>query len=112
MWIRRRGVKVASRPPARRPGPDQDDAGDAGHIKKTCPHCKSRVSERAARCRHCGYYFPEKSSPWAAGPALGVGFPLVMMGILTLFIAGSSTKWLVAASGMVLVGLLFFFHPR
>jgi uncharacterized membrane protein len=43
---------------------------------------------------------------------MGVGFPLVMMGVLTMFIAGSSTKWLVVAGGMVLVGLLFFFHPR
>ena len=80
--------------------------------KKTCPRCKARVSERAGRCRRCGYRFPEKSSPWAAGPALGVGFPLVMMGVLTLFIAGSSTWFVVLAGAMVLVGLLFFFHPR
>jgi hypothetical protein len=81
-------------------------------MKKTCPQCKNRVSERAARCRHCGYFFPEKSSPWAAGPALGVGFPLVLMGVLTMFIAGSSTLILVVAGAIVLVGLLFFFHPR
>ena len=81
-------------------------------MKKTCPRCKSRVSERAARCRHCKYYFPEKSSPWAAGPGLGVGFPLVMMGVLTLFFAGSSTFFVVVAGTMVLVGLLLFFHPR
>jgi hypothetical protein len=81
--------------------------------KKTCPRCESRVSERAARCRHCGYNFPEKSSPWAAGPGLGVGFPLVLMGVLTLFIvAGSSTFLVIVAAAMVLVGLLFFFHPR
>lgn len=85
---------------------------DGWRMKKTCPNCKSRVNERAARCRHCRYYFPEKSSPWAAGPAMGVGFPLVMMGVLTMFIAGDETMWLVAAGGMVLVGLLFFFHPR
>jgi len=80
--------------------------------KKTCPRCKKRVSERAARCRHCGYFFPEKSSPWAAGPALGVGFPLVLMGVLTLFFAGRSTILVILAAGMVLVGVLFFFHPR
>jgi hypothetical protein len=83
-----------------------------GMAKKTCPRCKRRVSERAARCRHCGYAFPEKSSPWAAGPALGAGFPLVMMGVLTLFIAGRSAVFLVVAAAMVLVGLLLFFHPR
>jgi hypothetical protein len=81
-------------------------------MKKTCPDCKNRVSERAARCRHCGYYFPEKSSPWAAGPALGAGFPLVMMGVLTLFLAGSSTGLVVIGGGLTLVGLLLFFHPR
>jgi ribosomal protein L40E len=81
-------------------------------LKKTCPRCKRRVSERAARCRHCGYRFPEKSSPWAAGPALGAGFPLVMMGVLTLFVAGSSPALVVVAAGMVFVGLLLFFHPR
>jgi hypothetical protein len=80
--------------------------------KKTCPRCKSRVSERAARCRHCGYFFPEKASPWAAGPALGVGFPLVMIGVLTMFIAGTSFFLVLLAGAMVLVGLLLFFHPR
>jgi uncharacterized protein UPF0547 len=81
-------------------------------MKKTCPHCKDRVSERAARCRHCGYNFPEKASPWAAGPSLGVGFPLVMMGVLTMFFAGGSTGLVLLAGAMVLVGLLLFFHPR
>jgi hypothetical protein len=80
--------------------------------KKTCPRCKSRVSERAARCRHCRYAFPEKSSPWAAGPSLGAGFPLVMMGVLTMFIAGDSTALVIVAGAMVLAGLLLFFHPR
>jgi Uncharacterised protein family UPF0547 len=80
--------------------------------KKTCPSCQRRVSERAARCRHCGYYFPEKSSPWAAGPALGAGFPLAMMGVLTLFFAGSSTVLVILGAAMTLVGLLLFFHPR
>jgi hypothetical protein len=81
-------------------------------VKKTCPRCKKLVSERAARCRQCGYNFPEKSSPWAAGPSLGVGFPLVMMGVLTLFFSGRSTPLIVLAGAMVLVGLLLFFHPR
>jgi ribosomal protein L40E len=80
--------------------------------KKTCPRCKSRVSERAARCRHCGYYFPEKSSPWAAGPAYGVGFPLVLMGVMTMFIISLSTPLVLLAGAVALVGFLFFFHPR
>ena len=79
--------------------------------KKTCPRCKRRVSERAARCRQCGYFFPEKSSPWAAGPAVGVGGPLVLVGVLTLFIVGVS-PWMVLAAAVVFVGLLLFFHPR
>jgi len=81
-------------------------------MKKTCPRCKQRVSERAARCRHCRYAFPEKSSPWAAGPSLGVGFPLAMMGILTLFIAGRSVGYLIVGAAMTLAGILLFFHPR
>jgi hypothetical protein len=81
-------------------------------MKKTCPRCKKRVSERAARCRQCGYHFPEKASPWAAGPALGAGFPLAMMGVLILFIAGISNVLVIVAAGMVLVGVLLFFHPR
>jgi Uncharacterised protein family UPF0547 len=80
--------------------------------KKTCPRCKERVSERAARCRHCGYSFPEKSSPWAAGPAYGVGFPLVVMGVLTVFLAGSSTAFLVIGGVMTFAGLVACFHPR
>jgi hypothetical protein len=80
--------------------------------KKTCPRCQSRVSERASRCRHCGYFFPEKASPWAAGPALGVGFPLVLMGMLTLFLVGASTTLVLGAGALVLVGFMLFFHPR
>jgi hypothetical protein len=80
--------------------------------KKTCPHCKSRVRESAARCRHCGYSFPEKSSPWAAGPAYGVGLPLVLMGLLTMFIVGASTTLVIGAGAVVLLGVLLFFHPR
>jgi hypothetical protein len=80
--------------------------------KKTCPRCDKRVSERAARCRQCGYFFPEKSSPWAAGPAYGVGFPLVLMGVFTMFILGLSTGLVLAAGAVALVGFLLFFHPR
>jgi hypothetical protein len=35
-----------------------------------------------------------------------------MMGVLTLFVAGSSPALVVVAAGMVFVGLLLFFHPR
>jgi hypothetical protein len=80
--------------------------------KKSCPRCKNRVSENASRCRRCGYSFPEKSSPWAAGPAYGVGFPLVLMGVLTMFILGASTGLVLGAGAVVLVGFLLFFHPR
>ena len=80
--------------------------------KKTCPRCRRRVSERASRCRGCGYFFPEKASPWAAGPAFGVGFPLVLMGVLTMFILGASTPLVLAAGAVALVGFLLFFHPR
>jgi hypothetical protein len=80
--------------------------------KKTCPRCKERVSERAARCRHCGYSFPEKSSPWAAGPALGAGFPLMMTGVLMLFFSGGTTWLIVVAGALVFVGLLLSLHPR
>ena len=80
--------------------------------KKTCPSCKRRVSERAARCRHCGYFFPEKSSPRAAGAAYGVGFPLVLIGVFTMFILGISTGLVLAAGAMALVGFLLFLDPR
>jgi hypothetical protein len=70
------------------------------------------VSERAGRCRHCRYYFPEKSSPWSAGPSLSAGFPLVMMGVLLLFLAGSSTVLVLGGAAMTLVGALLAFHPR
>jgi hypothetical protein len=80
--------------------------------KKTCPQCKRRVRESAARCRGCGYSFPEKSSPWPAGPAYGVGFPLVLMGVFTMFILGISWELVLAAAGIAMIGTLFFFHPR
>jgi ribosomal protein L40E len=80
--------------------------------KKTCPRCKNRVNERAARCRRCGYSFPEKGSPWAAGPAYGLGFPLVVMSVLTMFILGASTGLVLGAGAVALAGFLLFFHPR
>ena len=80
--------------------------------KKTCPRCKTRVRESAARCRGCGYSFPEKSSPWAAGPAYGVGFPLVLIGVFTIFIIGLSWQLVLVAGALILVGTLFFMHPR
>jgi len=80
-------------------------------MKKTCPRCQRRVSDRAARCRGCGYFFPEKASPWAAGPAYGVGFPLVLMGIFIVFLA-DSTGLTILGGAMTFVGLLAFFHPR
>jgi len=80
--------------------------------KKSCPHCAKRVRESAARCSGCGYSFPEKSSPWAAGPAYGVGFPLVMIGLFTIFIIGLSWQLVLVAGGLILVGMLFFMHPR
>jgi hypothetical protein len=80
--------------------------------KKTCPRCQSRVSERAARCRHCGYFFPEKASPWAAGPAVGVGFPLVVMSLFTMFLLGASKLMVLGAGVVMLLGFTLFFHPR
>jgi hypothetical protein len=80
-------------------------------MKKTCPRCQARVSERASRCRRCGYFFPEKASPWAAGPAYGVGFPLVLMGLFMLLIGGS-TLITVLGAALTLVGVAVFFHPR
>jgi zinc-ribbon domain len=79
--------------------------------KKSCPRCGNRVSERASRCRKCGYFFPEKASPWAAGPAYGVGFPLVLMGIFILFLADNTGLTIVGAV-MTFAGALAFFHPR
>jgi hypothetical protein len=79
--------------------------------KKTCPRCGNRVSERAARCRKCKYFFPEKASPWAAGPAYGVGYPLVLMGVFILFLADSTGLTIVGAV-MTFAGALAAFHPR
>jgi hypothetical protein len=81
-------------------------------VKKTCPRCDRRVSLNAARCRRCGYRFPEKSSPRPAGLGMGVGFPLFVTGVLILFVHDTppTLRWI--AAGMILVGALMFFDPR
>jgi hypothetical protein len=81
-------------------------------MKKTCPRCKSRVGVRAGRCRRCGYSFPEGRGPRPAGLAMGIGFPLFLMGSLILFARGTSLTLVVVASAMVVVGIGLFFDPR
>jgi ribosomal protein L40E len=80
--------------------------------RKTCPRCGRRTGNQAARCRRCGYRYPEKSSPKPAGLAMGAGFPLFVTGTLILLTAGISTTLTVVAGVMVFVGLLLFFDPR
>jgi hypothetical protein len=41
-----------------------------------------------------------------------VGFPLVVMGVLTMFMLGISTGLVLASGAIALVGFLLFFHPR
>jgi hypothetical protein len=81
-------------------------------MKKTCPSCGSPVSVRAGRCRRCGYQFPEGRGPRPVGLAMGVGFPLFLMGTLILFAQGTSPAVVILACAMVLVGLGLFFDPR
>jgi ribosomal protein L40E len=81
-------------------------------LRKTCPRCGRRTGNQAARCRRCGYRYPEKSSPKPAGLAMGAGFPLFVTGTLILLTAGISTTLFVLAGAMVFVGLLLFFDPR
>jgi hypothetical protein len=81
-------------------------------MKKTCPRCGRRTGNGAARCRRCGYRFPEKSGPKPAGLAMGAGFPLFLVGTLILLTQEISTGLLIAAAAMVGVGLLLFFDPR
>ena len=80
--------------------------------RKTCPRCGKRTGNQAARCRRCGYRYPEKSSPKPAGLAMGAGFPLFVTGTLILLTADISTTLSVLAGAMVFVGLLLFFDPR
>jgi ribosomal protein L40E len=81
-------------------------------LRKTCPRCGRRTGNQAARCRRCGYRYPEKSSPKPAGLAMGAGFPLFVTGTLILLTSGISTTLTVLAGAMVFVGLLLFFDPR
>jgi hypothetical protein len=81
-------------------------------VKKTCPRCARRTGNSAARCRRCGYRFPEKSGPKPAGLAMGAGFPLFLMGTLILLTQEISRALVIISAGMVLVGLLLFFDPR
>jgi hypothetical protein len=41
-----------------------------------------------------------------------VGFPLVLMGVFTMFILGISWQLVLLAAAVAMVGTLFFFHPR
>jgi hypothetical protein len=81
-------------------------------MRKTCPRCGHTPSYQAARCRKCGYRFPEKSSPRPAGLAMGAGFPLFVTGTLILLTGGLSTAVSAIAAAMVVVGALLFFDPR
>jgi ribosomal protein L40E len=81
-------------------------------MRKTCPRCERRTGAQAARCRRCGYRYPEKSSPKPAGLAMGAGFPLFLVGTLILLTSDISNKMAIAAAAMVFVGLLLFFDPR
>jgi hypothetical protein len=70
------------------------------------------MGERRARCRRCGYRFPEQSSPKPAGLAMGAGFPLFVTGTLILLVGDLSTALNAIAAAMVLVGAVLFFDPR
>jgi ribosomal protein L40E len=80
--------------------------------RKTCPRCARRTGAQAARCRGCGYRYPEKSSPKPAGLAMGAGFPLFLVGTLILLTREISGTLAIIAGAMVFVGLLLFFDPR
>jgi hypothetical protein len=81
-------------------------------MRKSCPRCERRTGAQAARCRGCGYRYPEKSSPKPAGLAMGAGFPLFLVGTLILLTREISGTLAVLAAAMVFVGLLLFFDPR
>jgi hypothetical protein len=81
-------------------------------MKKTCPRCNKRVSERVHRCRACGYKFPEGAGPRPAGLAYGAGFPLFLMGTLILFVEDIPIGLVLLGVGMVIIGLGLFFDPR
>jgi hypothetical protein len=81
-------------------------------LKKTCPRCGKQTGNGAARCRRCRYRYPEKSSPRPAGLAMGMGFPLFLVGTLIILTREISGTLLIASAAMVGVGLLLFFDPR
>jgi hypothetical protein len=81
-------------------------------MRKTCPRCERRTSAQAARCRRCGYRYPEKSSPRPAGLAMGAGFPLFLVGTLILLTQEISRTLAILAGAMVFLGLILFFDPR
>jgi hypothetical protein len=81
-------------------------------MRKTCPRCSRQARERAARCRGCGYRFPEQSSPKPAGLAMGAGFPLFVTGTLILLVGDLSTAINAIAATMVVIGAVLFFDPR
>jgi ribosomal protein S27AE len=82
--------------------------------RKTCPRCGLEARARRARCRRCGYRYPEQASPKPAGLAMGAGFPLFVTGVLILFAgAGDLSPALIAVStAMVVAGVVLFFDPR
>jgi ribosomal protein L40E len=80
--------------------------------RKTCPRCERRTGAQAARCRGCGYRYPEKASPRPAGLAMGAGFPLFLVGTLILLTKEISSTLAMIAGAMVFFGLLMFFDPR
>jgi hypothetical protein len=80
--------------------------------RKTCPRCERRTGAQAARCRCCGYRYPEKASPRPAGLAMGAGFPLFLVGTLILLTKEISSTLAMIAGAMVFFGLLMFFDPR
>jgi hypothetical protein len=80
--------------------------------RKTCPRCGQTARERRARCRRCGYRYPEQSSPKPAGLAMGAGFPLFVTGTLILLVGDLPTALNAIAATMVVVGAVLFFDPR
>ena len=81
-------------------------------MRKTCPRCERQARERAARCRGCGYRFPEQSSPKPAGLAMGAGFPLFVTGTLILLVGELSTPINGDRRDDGGVGAVLFFDPR
>lgn len=80
--------------------------------RKTCPRCGRQARARTARCRGCGYRYPEQSSPKPAGLAMGAGFPLFVTGTLILLVGELSTVVTAVAATMVVLGAVLFFDPR